>query len=345
MIENSSHGLTVLDPDREVVVTREEHHQRALAAWAPRPDGRARRVAVELRFAPVSHGTHAGQRGIEVRLDGQRVGELTKRMSDRYAPLVEDVLRRGGRPGCVALVVHGSRGVEVELRLPEVVAGVGPVVPPPAAPRPGTPDTAPAGRSRRGRTPILIGAGVVTLLLVIGVVGTAIGSRDAPVAALPDPSAVIVAATGTPTPTVSAPPMGSPAPTPPGPPAVVVAASAPTPKAATPKAPTPKAPPTPNTPPIPKPVAQPPKPVPTKAPAPAPAPARPPVAEPVEPPVARPPARDCDPNYGGCVPVASDVDCEGGSGNGPAYVRGPVDVIGSDIYGLDADNDGTGCDS
>jgi hypothetical protein len=42
--------------------------------------------------------------------------------------------------------------------------------------------------------------------------------------------------------------------------------------------------------------------------------------------------------------VASDVDCAGGSGNGPAYVAGPVSVIGSDIYGLDADGDGIGCE-
>ena len=57
------------------------------------------------------------------------------------------------------------------------------------------------------------------------------------------------------------------------------------------------------------------------------------------------PTRQCDPNYGGaCVPIASDVDCEGGSGNGPAYVRGPVTVIGSDIYDLDRDGDGIGCD-
>lgn len=55
-------------------------------------------------------------------------------------------------------------------------------------------------------------------------------------------------------------------------------------------------------------------------------------------------ARTCDPNYGGCVPIASDVDCAGGSGNGPAYVQGPVKVIGSDIYDLDRDNDGYGCD-
>jgi len=52
----------------------------------------------------------------------------------------------------------------------------------------------------------------------------------------------------------------------------------------------------------------------------------------------------CDPNYSGCVPIASDVDCAGGTGNGPEYVQGPVDVIGSDIYRLDADHDGVGCE-
>jgi hypothetical protein len=52
----------------------------------------------------------------------------------------------------------------------------------------------------------------------------------------------------------------------------------------------------------------------------------------------------CDPNYSPCVPIASDVDCAGGSGNGPAYVSGPVRVIGSDIYDLDRDGDGTACD-
>lgn len=53
----------------------------------------------------------------------------------------------------------------------------------------------------------------------------------------------------------------------------------------------------------------------------------------------------CDPNYdGACVPIASDVDCAGGEGNGPAYVEGPVYVIGSDIYGLDGNGDGVGCE-
>lgn len=56
-------------------------------------------------------------------------------------------------------------------------------------------------------------------------------------------------------------------------------------------------------------------------------------------------AQDCDPNYvGACVPVASDVDCASGSGNGPAYVQGPVRVVGADIYDLDRDGDGVACE-
>ncbi|WP_407664989.1 hypothetical protein [Mycolicibacterium pulveris] len=54
---------------------------------------------------------------------------------------------------------------------------------------------------------------------------------------------------------------------------------------------------------------------------------------------------DCDPNYSGaCVPIASDVDCAGGSGNGPEYVSGPVYVVGDDIYELDRDGDGFACE-
>lgn len=53
----------------------------------------------------------------------------------------------------------------------------------------------------------------------------------------------------------------------------------------------------------------------------------------------------CDSNYSGaCVPVASDVDCASGSGNGPAYVSGPVTVVGDDIYELDQDGNGVGCE-
>lgn len=55
---------------------------------------------------------------------------------------------------------------------------------------------------------------------------------------------------------------------------------------------------------------------------------------------------NCDPNYSGaCVPIASDVDCAGGSGDGPAYVEGPVTVVGDDIYDLNRDDDNIACDS
>ena len=58
-------------------------------------------------------------------------------------------------------------------------------------------------------------------------------------------------------------------------------------------------------------------------------------------------AGPCDPNYAGaCVPIDADVDCGGGSGNGPSYVYAKrFQVVGTDIYDLDADNDGIACES
>ena len=51
----------------------------------------------------------------------------------------------------------------------------------------------------------------------------------------------------------------------------------------------------------------------------------------------------CHASYeGACVSIASDVDCAGGSGNGPAYVRGAVYVVGPDVYGVDLDLDRDG---
>jgi len=64
------------------------------------------------------------------------------------------------------------------------------------------------------------------------------------------------------------------------------------------------------------------------------------------PPISIPPSTQsetCTPGYSPCLPPASDYDCAGGSGNGPAYT-GPVRVTGVDIYGLDADGDGYGCE-
>jgi resuscitation-promoting factor RpfB len=56
------------------------------------------------------------------------------------------------------------------------------------------------------------------------------------------------------------------------------------------------------------------------------------------------PQSDCNVNYDGCVPNASDVDCAGGEGDGPAYLEGTVNVIGSDVYDLDRDENRVACD-
>jgi len=57
-----------------------------------------------------------------------------------------------------------------------------------------------------------------------------------------------------------------------------------------------------------------------------------------------PPLRRCHPSYeGACLdPNASDYDCRGGSGDGPLYT-GRVRVVGPDVFGLDRDGDGIGC--
>ncbi len=54
---------------------------------------------------------------------------------------------------------------------------------------------------------------------------------------------------------------------------------------------------------------------------------------------------NCHPSYeGACVPIAEDVDCLPGEGNGPAYQQGTVRVVGDDVYELDSDGDGLGCE-
>jgi len=55
--------------------------------------------------------------------------------------------------------------------------------------------------------------------------------------------------------------------------------------------------------------------------------------------------RKCHPSYKlKCLdPRASDYDCIGGSGNGPKYT-GLVKVVGRDVFRLDADHDGWGCE-
>ena len=64
-----------------------------------------------------------------------------------------------------------------------------------------------------------------------------------------------------------------------------------------------------------------------------------------EPTTKAPAAPACHPSYvGACLdPSAADYDCIGGSGNGPEYT-GRVTVVGPDVFGLDRDGDGIGCE-
>jgi hypothetical protein len=87
----------------------------------------------------------------------------------------------------------------------------------------------------------------------------------------------------------------------------------------------------------------PPPPPPTTTTAPPPPPPPPTTAAPAPAPAPQPVAGGCHPSYSPCVQIASDVDCAGGSGNGPGYT-GFVTVIGPDEYDLDRDGDGTGCE-
>lgn len=75
-------------------------------------------------------------------------------------------------------------------------------------------------------------------------------------------------------------------------------------------------------------------------PAPAPAAPAPPPAAPTP-----SPSGACHPSYAdACLdPSVSDYDCIGGSGNGPGYTA-KVRVVGPDVYRLDSNGDGYGCE-
>ena len=57
-------------------------------------------------------------------------------------------------------------------------------------------------------------------------------------------------------------------------------------------------------------------------------------------------AQACDPSYvGECLKDGiGDYDCAGGSGDGPNYVYSEVTVVGPDVFGLDANGNGIGCE-
>jgi hypothetical protein len=296
----------MLNAEVPVTVTGEEHHQGVLARY---PDGS---VTVELRWCRIHSGKHRGQNAVEIRLDGHRVGELTYLMSQRYGPLLDQVSARGGRPGAEAVIERGPRGVQVVLRLPREHNATAPLPQPvPVVPNPPVafPVRAAARRSAT-RAWVWIGSAAAVLLL-IGIIAGTTGNNGG------TPSASNAANRETTTAQAIAPAQ------------VETTTAEPVTTTTTPTTTTTQ--PTTTQPAAPPPAKTTTKRTTTRTATP------PPTEQP-------PPSQGCDPNYTGCVPIASDVDCLGGSGNGPAYVKGPIMVIGKDIYGLDADHDGIACE-
>ncbi len=313
--------------ERTVTVTKEQRHQATLRRYVPDLGWPSQQMVADLRYCTITSGRYAGQRAIEVCFDGERVGELTYLMSVRYRPFVDAVLARHETPACEADVFANERGVQVEIRLPAVHDHD--QRPARQADQPST-DQLATVRIPRPRSAERRGTGVPAAW------PTGQDAQPAPSAITwgPPPhhraarprarhkpywigaGAVgvvlligIAANAGTPrtptSPSTATSKASVPTTSLPAPPAAPATSAAPSTKIAT-------APPTQ-----------------TRAPAPRPTPPAP---------------AGCHANYSGCVPIASDVDCEGGSGNGPAYVSGPIRVTGSDVYGLDSDNDGVACE-
>ncbi|MFL6119709.1 MAG: hypothetical protein ACJ73U_08845, partial [Actinophytocola sp.] len=253
----------------------------------------------------IAAGKYKGRRAVEVRLDGRRVGELTYLMSQRYAPLVTQVSAHNGRAGCEAEIERDANGLQLTLRLPRDAEAPGPV----DAPTVVLPAPVPAPSVPAPSVPV---ASTFTRHRTAWLVAAAVVVVlfFAALASNGDESTRNTAGDETTTTTDRW---------------TATSTTAPTT--------------------TPSPTTTPPPPPPTSTAVVPPPPPQPTTEQPAPPPAEQPaPQQQCAPNSTGCVPIASDVDCAGGSGNGPAYVRGPVRVIGRDIYDLDRDGNGIACE-
>ena len=103
---------TVLPWGRAVQVTGEEHHMDVLRAFALGTD--PRHVAATLHVIEEPRRTGDPARVIEVRLDGERVGVMSKAISDQVHDLVTYVASHGRTPVARAVI----RGSDLRATLP-----------------------------------------------------------------------------------------------------------------------------------------------------------------------------------------------------------------------------------
>ncbi|GAA3431333.1 HIRAN domain-containing protein [Kutzneria kofuensis] len=117
-IAKGTAGSVLLRNDWTCTVTKEEDHQQALSHYRPNSPTRPREVIASLDLCTIQGGKYKGESAIEVRLDGQRVGQLTYAMTQRYIDVVAPLLDRGLLVTCEATTLRSDKGIQVELRLP-----------------------------------------------------------------------------------------------------------------------------------------------------------------------------------------------------------------------------------
>lgn len=118
---NAPENAIPLSAERTTTVTGEEHHQEILRKLAATISVAPWSETAALGFCTIARGKYAGQQAIEVRVGGERVGQLTRAMTERYERPVREALDASKTPICRAtLWMSPDKGVQVELMMPAV---------------------------------------------------------------------------------------------------------------------------------------------------------------------------------------------------------------------------------
>jgi hypothetical protein len=114
-------GTTPLPPAIPTTVTGEENYQDELEPIAQQLGATPHATVASLGFCTIQQGKYAGERAIEVRVNGSTVGQLTRAKSHQYEHLVDAAIGSGRTPICRAYVHRSAdRGVQVQVMLPRM---------------------------------------------------------------------------------------------------------------------------------------------------------------------------------------------------------------------------------
>ncbi|WP_237047990.1 hypothetical protein [Lentzea guizhouensis] len=119
LLDHEALGTALTLPaEQQVGITGEEAHQHVLHRVV---DGRTPvHVIAELRDCRITRGDHTGEHTLEVLLEGERIGELTYAIGQRYWDMMQEWRARTGRALCEAVIINeGTRGLHAKLLLPK----------------------------------------------------------------------------------------------------------------------------------------------------------------------------------------------------------------------------------